>query len=171
MGFHRPVIGNAILGGTVHRVLTTAPADVGIFVNRGDGAVAKRLLVPYLGSPHDRLALELANRLARSTSAAITVLHVVPPKRDHVDETRTLGAKSVVDRAFAEPGQSSPVRFRVVEHESPVTAILAEAQNADLVLIGIGAEWGLESHVFSWRRQRIAEDCPTSLLIVRKFQN
>src|SRR5205823_14679814 len=62
MGFHRPVIGHAILGGTVHRVLTTVPADVGIFVNRGDSAVAKRILVPYLGSPHDRLALELANR-------------------------------------------------------------------------------------------------------------
>src|SRR5207245_11142205 len=60
-------------------------------------------------------------------------------------------------------GQSSPVQFRVLEHESPITAILAEAQNADLVLIGIGEEWGLESHVFSWRRQRIAEDCPTSL--------
>src|SRR5205823_5816550 len=132
---------------------------------------AKRILVPYLGSPHDRLALELANQLARATAAAITVIHVVPPKRDQVDDARTLGAKSIVDRAFQEPGQSSPVEFRVIEHESPVTAILAEAQNADLVLIGIGEEWGLESHIFSWRRERIAQDCPTSLLIVRKYQN
>src|SRR5439155_18670574 len=57
MGFHRPVFGSAILGGTVHRVLTTAPADVAILVNRNDDP-PKRILVPYLGSAHDRLALE-----------------------------------------------------------------------------------------------------------------
>ena len=28
--------------------------------------------------------------------------------------------------------------------------------------------WGLESHLFGWRAQRIARDCPSSLLIVKK---
>jgi nucleotide-binding universal stress UspA family protein len=167
MGFHRPVIGHAILGGTVHRVMNAAPADVGIFVNRGlDGA--KRILVPYLGSPHDRLALELAGRLAKATGAQISVLHVVPPNRDSND--RALGAKTAVARAFAEPGQPSPVEFRVVEDYSPVAAILREAKDYDLVVIGVGEEWGLESQMFGFRPQRIAQDCPTSLLIVRKHQ-
>jgi nucleotide-binding universal stress UspA family protein len=168
MGFHRPVFGTAILGGTVHRVLTTAPADVAIFVNRGpDDASAKKILVPYLGSAHDRLALELAGRLAKASGATITALHVVPPKRGGDD--KVLGAKTEVDKVFNEPGQASPVTFRVVEDPSPVDAVLREADSADLVVIGVAEEFGLESHLFGFRPQRIALECPKSLLIVRKF--
>ncbi len=168
MGFHRPVFGTAILGGTVHRVLTTAPADVAIFVNRSpDDAIAKTILVPYLGSAHDRLALELAGRLAKSSGATITALHVVPPKRG--GEDKVLGAKTEVDKVFNEPGQASPVTFRVVEHPSPVEAVLRESETADLVVIGVAEEFGLESHLFGFRPQRIALECPKSLLIVRKF--
>ena len=140
-------------------------ADVGIFVNRGFEA-AQRILVPYLGSPHDRLALELAGRIGKGSSAQITVLHVVALDRSGSEQA--LGAKRAVDRAFAEPGQKSPVTFRVVEHNSPVAAILDEARQFDLVVIGVGEEWGLESQVFGFRPQRIAQDCDTSLLIVRK---
>ena len=39
------------------------------------------------------------------------------------------------------------------------------------VIIGVAEEWGLESHLFGWRPERIARDCPTSLLIVRKHGN
>ncbi len=165
MGFHKPVIGHAILGGTVHSVMTHAPADVGIFVNRGlDGA--RRILVPYLGSAHDRLALDIASRLGRGTTGVqITVLHVVAPNRG--DSAQALGAKNAADRAFTEPGQN-PVLMRIVEHASPVAAILEAAKEFDLVIIGVGEEWGLESQVFGFRPQRIAQDCPVSLLIVRK---
>jgi Kef-type K+ transport system membrane component KefB len=166
MGFHRPVIGSAILGGTVHRVFTTAPADVAIFVDR-NFTDAKKILVPYLGGSHDRLALELADRMARHTAARVTVLHVVAPKRH--DEAATLGAKTQVENTFAEPGKASPVEFKVVEHYSPVTAVLDEARGADLIVIGVSEEWGLESQLLGWRPQRIANDSPTSLLIVRKF--
>jgi Kef-type K+ transport system membrane component KefB/nucleotide-binding universal stress UspA family protein len=165
MGFHKPVIGHAILGGTVHRVMSSTPADVGIFVNRGlDGA--RRVLVPYLGSPHDRLALELASRLGKGAGAQITVMHVVPPNR--TNSAQALGAKNAVDHAFTEPGQANPVQMKIVEHESPIAAILEAAKEFDLVIIGVGEEWGLESQVFGFRPQRIAQDCPTSLLIVRK---
>jgi Kef-type K+ transport system membrane component KefB/nucleotide-binding universal stress UspA family protein len=170
MGYHKPVIGRTILGGTVHRVLTNTPADIAIFVDRGFPLAARsvRILVPYLGSPHDRLAMDLAARMAkRMPEARTTVLHVVPPKRGGDDPA--LGAKTEVDRAFSEPGQSGPVRFKVVEDGSPVDAILREAADADLVLIGVAEEWGLESHLFGFRPHRITEDAPSSLLIVRKY--
>jgi nucleotide-binding universal stress UspA family protein len=166
MGFHRPVIGATFLGGTVHKVLSTAPADAGIFVHRNFTA-AQRILVPYLGSTHDRLAMELARRIAQNADAKIVVLHVVPPKRGSTEET--MGAKKEVDRVFEEPGQASPVTFRVMEDPSPVTAVLREAKDADLVIIGVAEQWGLESQLFGWRPQRIAQECPTSLLIVRRF--
>ncbi|MGB7156853.1 MAG: cation:proton antiporter [Tepidisphaeraceae bacterium] len=166
MGFHRPVIGHAILGGTVHRVFTTTPSDVAIFVDR-QFTGAKKILVPYLGGTHDRLALELADRMARNAGAAVTVLHVVPPKRH--DEAAALGAKTEVEKTFAEAGKAAAIAFKVIEHYSPVTAVLDEAKDADLIVIGVSEEWGLESQLLGWRPQRIADESPTSLLIVRKF--
>jgi hypothetical protein len=46
--------------------------------------------------------------------------------------------------------------------------VLREAARFDLVIIGVSEEWWLESRLFGWRPERIARDCPTSLLIVRK---
>jgi Kef-type K+ transport system membrane component KefB/nucleotide-binding universal stress UspA family protein len=167
MGFHRPVFGHAILGGTVHRVLTGAPADVGIFVARSN-ELPKRILVPYLGGVHDRLALELAHRMARTSDIEVIALHVVAPRRGGTGD-EALGAEAEVTRIFNEPGVPSPVQFKVVEDESPVDAVLREAEYVDLVVIGVAEEWGLESQVFGFRPQRIALECPKSLLIVRKF--
>lgn len=165
MGFHRPIIGRAILGGTVHRVFTTAPADVAIFVHR-KFTEPKKILVPYLGGMHDRLALELAERMARHADVKVTVLHVVAPQRQH--NATALGARNTVKETFTEPDEASAVHFKVVEHDSPVAAVLDEAKEADLVVIGVSEEWGLESQLLGWRPQRIADESPSSLLIVRK---
>jgi Kef-type K+ transport system membrane component KefB/nucleotide-binding universal stress UspA family protein len=166
MGFHKPIIGRTILGGTVHRVLAGCETDVAIFVDRGFRQ-ARRILVPYLGSEHDRLALSIAARLAKHTEALVTVLHVIAPVRS--DAGRTLDAKGNVDRAFDEPSQHAPVTFRVIEDPSPVGVVLHQAPQFDLVIIGVAEEWGLESHLFGWRAERIARDCPSSMLIVRKY--
>jgi hypothetical protein len=48
--------------------------------------------------------------------------------------------------------------------------VLHQAPQFDLVIIGVAEEWGLESHLFGWRAERIARDCPSSMLIVRKYQ-
>ena len=165
MGFHKPIIGKQILGGTVHRVLQQCQSDVAIFVDRGFRS-ARRILVPYLGSEHDRLAMQLAARMARHTDAQVTILHIVAPMRTR--DSKRLGAKDTVDRVFQEPGQKTPVTFRVIEDQSPVGVVLHQAQNADLVLLGMSEELGLESHLFGWRAQRIARDCPSSMLIVKK---
>lgn len=166
MGFHKPVIGETFLGGTVHRVLEQAETDVAIFIDRGLHRRPQTILVPYLGSPHDRLALELAARIGRHTGAAVTVLHVIPPERD---ERQKLNAKGETDRVFADPTQPAPVNFKVVEHADPVSAVLEQAKHFDLVAIGIAEEWGLTSQLFGWRAERIARDCPSSLLILHKY--
>ena len=66
-------------GGPVHRVLKDSPSDVAILVDRGLPTRPRSVLVPYLGSDDDRLALEIASTISRSCGAATTVLHVVPP--------------------------------------------------------------------------------------------
>jgi Kef-type K+ transport system membrane component KefB/nucleotide-binding universal stress UspA family protein len=164
MGFHQPVIGKAILGGVVHRVLSEVQTDVAILVDRGIEE-ARHILVPYMGSPHDRLALELASRMAGSMKAQVTVLHIIDPAGNRP----RLGAKGAVERVFQDPSQPAPVTFRVVEDPSPVDLVLREAQQFDLLVIGMDEEWGLESRLIGLRPERIAREHMGSLLIVRHF--
>jgi len=166
MGFHKPIFGRAILGGTVHRVLTASDTDVAILVDRGLGEI-KSVMAPYLGGKHDRLALELAGRIARNAKASLSVLHVVPPHRG--DEDAVLNARNVVERTFTDPTTSGTVDFRVIEDPSPVAAVISQARQFDLVVIGVEEQWGMESHLFGFRPERIAREAGTSLLIVRKY--
>jgi len=162
MGFHKPVWGRALLGGTVHRVMSECRCDVGVFIDR-NLATPSRVLVPYAGGPHDRLALELAARIGRTTGAAVTILYVAPPSS--AATARAQIARDLAGQLFP---AASPAEFRSIEDASPVAVVLREAGNFDLVVIGVSEEWGLESRLFGWRPERIARDCPSSLLIVRK---
>ncbi|HEX4056132.1 MAG TPA: cation:proton antiporter [Tepidisphaeraceae bacterium] len=166
MGFHKPVFGQAILGGTVHRVMTASDSDVAVFVDRGLKS-AKNILAPYLGGKHDRLALDLAGRIARNGNASLTILHVVPPHRSEGDAV--LHARSAVEKTFSDPTQPTPVNFQVIEDASPVDALIQAAQQYDLVVVGVEEQWGMQSQLFGFRPERIARETTTSLLIVRKY--
>ena len=165
LGWNKPLLGNAALGGTVHEVMRRATADVGVLVDRGLGRI-ERVLIPYLGSTHDRAALAVARRIVQHTGATATVLHVVSPSRNE-----KLGVGQKVEEVFQEKtrGLSAQVVFKVVEHASPVTAVLEESENDyDLVVIGVGPEWGLEHRPFGMQAEVILAKCSTSILVLRK---
>jgi nucleotide-binding universal stress UspA family protein len=90
----------------------------------------------------------------------------VPPER-----AGRLDAKAHFDRVFTEPEIGAAATFRVVADRSPVTAVLHEAKEYDLVIIGVSEEWGLESHLFGWRPERIARESSASLMIVRRHRD
>jgi nucleotide-binding universal stress UspA family protein len=162
MGSHRPLVGRAVLGGAVRKVLAESPADVAVLLERGLMEI-RRILVPYLGSKHDRLALDLASRLGRAGGASVTVLHVV----SRTDSETDVGA---VQDVFTnkDPSQPAPVEFRVVRGAEPVDAVLAEAGGFDLMIVGVDEPWGLESHLFALKRERLVAESACSLLLVRK---
>ncbi|MBC7783933.1 MAG: cation:proton antiporter [Burkholderiales bacterium] len=161
MGYHLPVFGHALLGGIVHRVLTGTDCDVAVFVERGLGKPS-RILVPFMNSSHDRLALDLAGKIAKTTGAAISIIHV----SQHADRKT---AHPVIERAFQDPTQKQAVTIKVVAGDSPASTILDEITDPDLVIIGVAEEWGLESSLLGMRPERIAQDCPASMLIVRRY--
>ena len=171
MGFHVPRLTQSILAGPVRRVLTASDTDVAIYVHRprADGTAddPHHILVPYLGTKHDRLAMELAGRMARRSKVAVTVLHVVKPGRNG-DVADAVGAKSATDRVFNDPSQPLPVTMRVVEGESPIDVVVEQAKAFDLVVIGVAEQWGLESQLLGLRAERLASEVACSLLIVRK---
>lgn len=157
MGFHKPIFGRAILGGTVHRVLTGADTDVAILVDRGIQWPLK-IMVPYQGSPHDRLAVEMASRMASVPGTTVTILHVVPPGKG--------GSANESVRKQTFPGS---VEVRLIEGQSPIDTILTQSDESSLMVVGMSDEWGLASHLFGLRAERMAHEWPGSLLLVRKY--
>ena len=167
LGWHKPLIGNTALGGTVHDVMRRATSDVGVLIDRGLGRIG-RILVPYLGSAHDRAALVAARRIVEHTGATATVLHVVAPSPERGEK---LGAEARVEEVFEEKtqGEAAQVTFKVVEDEWPVAAVLEESRAGyDLVVIGADQSWGLEHRLFGARAEVIIAQCPASMLVLRQ---
>src|SRR6266542_1170781 len=167
LGWHKPVVTRTVLGGTVADVLENAPADVGVFVDRGLEAVRK-VLVPFQGTPDDKAALSLARRMT-ANGAEVTILHVIRPGRSAEER---LGAQQEMDQTFTEEGpwNRTSVRMKLVSHDKPAVAALEEAARGyDLVLVGAGHQWGLERRLFGLAPEFMVERCPISLLLVRQF--
>ncbi|TMA52767.1 MAG: cation/H(+) antiporter [Deltaproteobacteria bacterium] len=168
MGWHKPMLGKAVLGGTVHEVMRRAPASIGVLFDRGLGWVAN-VMVPYHGSIHDQGALRLAQRLARHSGANVTVLRVTSPGTDAADVIED-GPLSEVLAAEVRPGEGK-LTLKIVERADPGHAVLEEcARGYDLLLIGVGPEWGLEHRPFGLHPEVIITECPSSLLVVRQYE-
>ena len=162
MGWHKPILSQSILGGTVYEVMSQARADVAVYLARRYGEW-RRVLVPYTGSVHDRGALELARRLGSGRKLEITILHVVKPERNEAEPRLGLSDNPEV---FDEQG----VRLKVVESSDFQEAAVMEArQGYDLVIIGAAEEWGFQPTLFARRHEDLARSCPASMLIVRKY--
>lgn len=194
LGWHRPLFNRAALGGTVNEILEKSQCDVGVLVDRGLDAI-RRVLVPYHGTPDDLAALALARRLCAQAGAEVTVLHVIA--RGRGQGTPRLGVQAQVQEVFSEPAPAGSgasvgpqVTVKVVEDDEPAEAALREtlldapagapdgipggafdkSRRYDLVLIGIGSDWGLAQRPFAFNQEFFIRKCPTSLLVVRKAE-
>jgi nucleotide-binding universal stress UspA family protein len=164
MGWHKPVLSQTLLGGVVYRVMKEAPSNVGVFFDRGLGQV-KRVLVPFVGTPHDYAALSLARRLL-DAGAEITLLHVKPEAPPSSASSST-SMRQMASHVFDEP-DGGRVHVQVVHHRSPVDVALSESRkDYDLVVVGVGREWGLEQRLVGVHPERLLQESPVSLLIVR----
>ena len=166
MGWHKPVVSQSILSGTVYDVLKHTRSDVAVYLGR-TFRPWERVLVPYRGGVHDAAALALAVRIGQTTDAEVTLLHVVAPVL-HARDSSGDGATAL--QALRPDALPDTVTVRVVEGADPVQALVDVAREGfDLVVVGISEAWGLEPSVFSTRHERLARECPSSMLIVRRF--
>ncbi len=155
MGWHKPVLRQSILSGTIYSVMNDARTDVAVYLPR-HFRPWRRVLVPYLGSVHDRAALELARRIASSGDAEVTLLHVVP--EDEQDSTAADALASV-------PG----VLLQRVVTDEPLDTVVLEAGRAyDLVVVGVSETFGLQPTLLGTSHERLARECPASMLIVHE---
>jgi Kef-type K+ transport system membrane component KefB/nucleotide-binding universal stress UspA family protein len=165
MGWHKPVFGRSVLGGTVERVMRMSAVDVAVLIDKGLPDRVQRVLLPYTGTVHDRFALFLAARVAQRFASALTLLHVVRPGREA--PRLEAEARSLLEATVPEPTTGGTTHLQVVESGDPVTTVIEHARGYDLAILGIGEEWRVAPTVFGLRAERIATECPSSLLIVR----
>jgi Kef-type K+ transport system membrane component KefB/nucleotide-binding universal stress UspA family protein len=174
MGWHKPVMGNKILGGVVHDVMSHAPATVAVYVERST-TPWRRVLVPYRDDDKDAAALDAALRIASTSDVELTVLRVVAEGGERPDElSGSAGrrARDVLPAGWREHAVAGRVVVRVVGSNAPVDAVVDEVRRGkhDLVVIGVAKAWGLTPSFFGVRHERIVEETTASLLIVREHR-
>jgi len=151
LGWHKTLIGQAFLGGTVHDVMKNARADVAVLVGRDLQAV-RRVLVPFCGSPHDEVAVRLARRMAFAAGAEVTVLRIRFRNADapHVDAflADIAAAKVCVVEAVDDGNKAADL-------------VVKAAQGHDLVVLGSAP----------LPPDQILARCSTSFLVVHHHEH
>ncbi|MEH2133402.1 MAG: cation:proton antiporter [Nostoc sp.] len=165
VGWHRPAFSSNRLGGRVGQMLTTAPVDVAVFVDKG-GDRLQSLLVPYSANIHDDLALILALRLLiNHETCMLQVLQVVP--ENHLKDELSYELHTMMEQL------PSSVRDRIEIKIFPVSeaiqAVVEASKNVDLTIAGTSRTWGIERQTLGRYTDQLAMQCCSSLLITRRY--
>lgn len=165
LGWHRPAFSTNRLGGRVGQILSTAPADVAVFVDRGKERL-ENLLVPYSSNIHDDLALAIALRLLfNHDTCCLTVLRVSKNELNQNDLSHEF--RSVLERLPNRIRDRIDIQF-VVAIE-PMEAVVAASETVDLTIAGTSRAWGIERQTLGRYTDLLATECRSSLLITRRY--
>ncbi len=130
-----PEHAEAVFSPTIDAVVRESPSDIAVVKQRGVEAV-ESILVPVRGGPHAELAMRLARDLGKRFNARVVVLHVVP---GGIGERAREREQEALDRFVTEHAGKRRVTGLLLEATSVRTAIIKEAANHDLVLMGASA--------------------------------
>ena len=149
------------LGPIVDAVLRDAPCDV--LVVRGDDAVPpRRILVPTAGGPHARVAARIAMTLAEAYGTQVTLLGIQtgPATPQQMEENRRRVVETLEGLSLERPPEQ-----KVVLASGVVDGIVEEAQEYDLVLLGVSEESLLDRLVFGSVPLQVAMRVPRTILV------
>ena len=158
VGWHRPAFSNNRLGGRVGQILSTAPVDVAVFIDRG-GERLEKLLVPYSANIHDDLALILALRLLINIeTSTLQVLQVV--SENHLQDELSDELHRIIEQL---PNSvRDRIEIKIVEAPEPIQAVVAASEAVDLTIAGTSRAWGIERQTLGRYTDELSH--PMSLL-------
>jgi glycosyltransferase involved in cell wall biosynthesis/nucleotide-binding universal stress UspA family protein len=146
-------------------LVSDPPADL-VLVRPDPGGIPAELrsiLVPIRGGPSARVALGIADALAGGEGAPISVMHVYRPSQP--PERRLREANHFHDLVA---GLRFPsVNLIEVDSIQPGAAILAEAQNHPLTVIGAQAEQTHSPLLVSTALARTVRNLPGTVIVVK----
>jgi nucleotide-binding universal stress UspA family protein len=126
----------AVFSPTIDAVVRESPCDIAVVKQRGVEQV-RSILVPVRGGPHAELAMRLARDLGKRFGAQVNVLHIVPKG---IGQRAYQREEEALDRFVGEHGGTRRVHGILREATSVRTAIVKEAAEHDLVVMGASAQ-------------------------------
>jgi Kef-type K+ transport system membrane component KefB len=185
LGWHRPTFTNNRLGGRVGKMLGTTPADVAVFIDARSqpardsypsSSIAQpppahtqtynTILVPYTANQHDDLAVEIALRMLwNDRHRELELIQINSP------ETNNGKFSTELDNLLANlPAEmSARIKTSTLTTTDPIAKIEEISQQVDLTITGIGRSWGRRKPLLDNYTDRLAANCVSSLLIVRRY--
>ncbi|MBD2496962.1 cation:proton antiporter [Nostoc sp. FACHB-280] len=164
VGWHRPAFSNNRLGGRVGQILSIAPVDVAVFVDRGSERL-ENLLVPYSANIHDDLALILALRLLLNRDTCMLRILQVLGDNQHQEEL-SYELHKMIEQLPA--SVRDRIEIKTVESPEPIQAVVEASEAVDLTIAGTSRVWGIERQTLGRYTDALAIQCRSSLLITRR---
>jgi nucleotide-binding universal stress UspA family protein len=158
---------DAVFSPTIDEVARDAPCNIAVVKQRGIKEV-RRILTPVRGGPHAELALGYAAALGRYFEAGVDVMHVVPPDISPLVRAQVERALSTFVRGSAD----EPARPLLVEGTNVASAIINEAESAQLVVMGAAAvapatASNLDAALFGELPETVAQHARPSVIVVK----
>jgi len=149
------------LGSTIDPVIERAPCSIVIFKDCGGNQRFRRVLVPLAGGPNGAFALEVATILAEPDDGEVVAMTVGG------EEMAFDLAGFIKQNADSLHLPRDRVHAKTVQADNVVDAILQEAEQQDLVVLGATREPLLYHLIRLSVPETIALECPKPLVIVR----
>ncbi|MBC6432750.1 sodium:proton antiporter [Nostoc sp. HG1] len=164
VGWHRPAFSSNRLGGRVGQMLTTAPVDVAVFVDKGKEQL-ESLLVPYSANIHDDLALILALKLLINRETCM--LQILQIATNHTREELSYELHTMMRQLPT--SVRDRIENKIVEAPEPIQAVIQASESVDLTIAGTSRAWGIERQTLGRYTDQLAIQCRSSLLITRRY--
>jgi hypothetical protein len=162
----RQLVGSAIPGGASRGVLTSADPDVVVLVATEQQRLPPRpgaaIVVPFGGASHDWAAVELGAWLSTAFDAPLKLLGAAsgPEEENGGDASRLLADTALMLQRFV------GVESEPVITERGAAGVLAAAQDAGLIVVGLSDRWREEG--LGETRAQLARGALAPILFVRR---
>ncbi|MCL5960604.1 MAG: glucosyl-3-phosphoglycerate synthase [Chloroflexi bacterium] len=155
----------AMFGTTIDKILASPPCDIAIYKPRGGGS-CRRILLPARGGPYAQLSMRVARAICAKNEGCITVLHVF---QEGIAESDRAAEEQPYSDFMREVENSESVRKVLTVARSVENAILSEAQDHHLVIMGASAQAGSPG-LFGLIPETVMQKTNQSVIIVKTWQ-
>lgn len=163
IGWHRSGLASKMLGGLVPEILRHNESTVGILNVKGEGNV-KKILYPYGGGTYSKAAANTIKRLAKSYGAEVTLLRII---EEEISDKEYNEIREIMNESLKVLNVKGEVL--IVNNPNVKETIIEMSSNYDLIVLGIGSEWGLGKNIAGSSVDIISEKAKCSVLVVRGF--
>lgn len=148
--------------GALEDLMMNPPCDVAL-IKSGPESSVRSVMVPARGGPQARLALQVAEALARQHAAVLALVHIVSPRWDDY-------RRSMEERFFAAVRDGvtyEQVEEIEIESESVVDALVHEGGRHDVVVMGAAGRDEKSSFLMGPIPEAVARALDCAVVVVK----